>query len=112
MATIKQQVGAYRSGGGDILFGTDVGYIDVVDTTREYQLLAEAGMDFPAVLASLTTAPAARFGFSQNKGRIARGMDADLVIIEGDPRTDLSALARVQHTIRGGVIVFDAVQHG
>jgi imidazolonepropionase-like amidohydrolase len=110
MATIKQQVSAYRSGGGDILFGTDVGYIDVVDTTREYQLLAEAGMDFPAVLASLTTAPAARFGFAQTKGRIARGMDADLVIVDGDPRSDLSALARVQGTIRGGAIVYDAAR--
>jgi imidazolonepropionase-like amidohydrolase len=112
MATIKQQVNAYRSAGGGILFGTDVGYTDVVDTSREFQLLQEANLDFAAVLASLTTAPAARFGFAQRKGRIARGMDADLVIVEGDPRIDLSALTRVRQTIRTGRVIYDSTQAG
>jgi imidazolonepropionase-like amidohydrolase len=110
MTTIKQQTNAYAGAGGQILFGTDVGYIDVVDTSREFALLQEAGLDFPAVLAALTTAPAARFGFAQSKGRIARGMDADLVILDGDPRADLSALARVRQTIKGGAVIFDGSQ--
>ena len=61
-----------------------------------------------AILASLTTAPARRFGFARRKGRIAPGMDADLVILAADPAQDIEAFARVRHTIRGGRVMFSA----
>ncbi|MGH9320647.1 MAG: amidohydrolase family protein [Vicinamibacteria bacterium] len=38
------------------------------------------GLSWREILASLTTAPAARFGESDRRGRIAPGMDADLVL--------------------------------
>ena len=69
-------------------FGTDVGYIDVADPRREFELMAAAGLDWRAILASLTTQPAQRFGFADDKGRVAAGMDADLVVllIEASPQ--------------------------
>jgi len=39
-------------------------------------------MDFPAILASLTTNPARRFGFGDRSGRVAAGMDGDLVVLD------------------------------
>ena len=77
-----QQLKAYADAGGTILFGTDVGFIEDTDTTRELRLMADAGLDWRAILASLTTAPAARYGFATRKGRVAAGMDADLVVLE------------------------------
>jgi len=70
---------------GEILFGTDVGYTDHFDTTLEFTLMSRAGMTFPQFLASLTTTPARRFGFSARNGRLAKGMDADLVVLGADP---------------------------
>jgi imidazolonepropionase-like amidohydrolase len=103
-----ERLRAYNAAGGDILFGTDVGYIYQFDTSEEYALMQRAGMTFPQILASLTTNPARRFGFANHSGRIAANMDADLSIFQGDPGTDISALSRVSYTIRAGKVIFRA----
>jgi imidazolonepropionase-like amidohydrolase len=99
---------AYNASGGDILFGTDVGYIYQFDTSEEYALMQRAGMSFPQILASLTTNPARRFGFGDRSGRIAVTMDADLTVFRGDPGTDISAFSRVRYTIRAGRVIYRA----
>ena len=103
-----QQVKALADAGGTILFGTDVGYIEDADTTRELQLMADAGLDWRAILASLTTAPASRFGYGTRKGRVVEGMDADLVVLGKDPARDPAAFADVRFTIRGGEVIYSA----
>ncbi len=102
-----QQVSVYAKAGGQILFGTDVGYIDVYDTTEEYRQLARA-LDWRQILQALTAAPAERFGYAAHKGRLAPGMDADLVVLDGDPSKDVTAFARVRLTIRAGRTLYDA----
>jgi imidazolonepropionase-like amidohydrolase len=104
--TAQEQVRAYLERGGRILFGTDVGFIARYDPTREYQLMAGAGLDFPTILRSLTTAPAAQFGRDDRTGRIAPGLDADIVVVEGDPAREIEALARARLTMKRGRIIF------
>jgi len=72
----------------------------------EYDLMAQAGMSFRQILASLTTAPAERFGESARMGRIAPGLQADLAVVKGDPSKDVRALADVRYTLRAGQIVY------
>jgi imidazolonepropionase-like amidohydrolase len=105
IAMIKTQVKDFAAAGGQILFGTDVGYTDAVDTTEEYRLMS-AVLDWRRILASLTTAPAERFGYATHKGRIAVGMDADLVLLNADPAKDPTALAQVRDTIRAGRVIW------
>ena len=102
---ITAEVHDFSSAGGQILFGTDVGYTDAYDTTEEYRLMS-AALDWRQILASLTTAPASRFGFAAHKGRIAVRMDADLVLLDGDPAKDPTAFARVHDTIRAGRVIW------
>ena len=64
--------------------------------------------DFQAILASLTTNPAQRFGYATDSGRIAKGMDADLVVLSADPAQETSAFSKVRYTIRGGEVIFDS----
>ncbi len=64
--------------------------------------MADAGMTFAQILASLTTNPAQRFGYASHSGRIAPGMDADLVVLKSDPGADVTALSHVVSTIRDG----------
>jgi imidazolonepropionase-like amidohydrolase len=103
---ILEALGRFSRAGGRILFGTDVGYRPDYDPSEEYELMARAGLSFDQVLASLTTAPATLFGQSERKGIIATGKEADLVLLEGDPRAEIRALARVRYTLRKGEIIW------
>jgi len=101
-----QQLRAFSRAGGQVLFGTDVGYMREYDPTDEYLRMAQAGMSSVQVLAALTTAPAARFGEEARRGRIAAGMDADLAVLEADPARDARNFAKVRYTIRAGRVIF------
>jgi imidazolonepropionase-like amidohydrolase len=106
---ILNEVKNYSDAGGQILFGTDVGYLtDYPDLTREYKLLGRAGLTFSQILAALTTEPTVRFGLSATTGRVANGQDADLVILDGDPAGDVMAFSRVRMTLRRGHIIYRA----
>ena len=94
--------------GGQLLFGTDVGYLTDYDPTREYELMARGGLTWGDILASLTANPAARFGETPRRGRIAAGMDADLVVLGRDPAADARAFADVRRTIRSGHQLYGA----
>ena len=101
---ITSEVKDYATAGGQILFGTDVGYTDAFDTTEEYRLMS-AVLDWRAILRALTTAPAQRFGYAARKGRIEPGMDADVVLLDADPAQDPTAFARLRDTIRAGRVI-------
>jgi imidazolonepropionase-like amidohydrolase len=101
-----QELKAYSDAGGQVLFGTDVGYIDQFDTAEEFTLMSRAGMNFQQILASLTTGPAMRFGYSSHSGCIAKGMDADLVVLDGDPGRDVTAFSKVHQVIKSGKLTY------
>lgn len=102
----QQQVAAFVKAGGQPLFGTDVGYLDLTDTRHEFELMAGAGMSWRQILASLTTHPANRFGHGERLGRLAPGMQADVVVLWRDPAKDVAAFADVRYTIRGGQVIY------
>jgi imidazolonepropionase-like amidohydrolase len=102
----SQQLKSYSDAGGQILFGTDVGYTDQFDTAEEFTLMSRAGLTWQQILASLTTNPAERFGFATRFGRIAKGLDADIVVLSADPAQDVAAFSKVAFTIRQGKILF------
>jgi imidazolonepropionase-like amidohydrolase len=104
----QQQVAAFVQAGGELLVGTDIGYIALPDTRREIELMAAAGLDWRQILASLTTLPARRFGRADRQGRIAAGMAADIVLLFGDPAVDVTALADVKATVRAGRLIYQA----
>ncbi len=106
MSRAAQQLQAFSQAGGQVLFGTDVGYIEKFDTSQEFAWMARAGMNFQQILASLTTNPAARFGYSSHSGRIAKGMDADLVVLDGDPEREVTAFSKVHQVIRSGQLSY------
>jgi len=102
------QLRAWLAIGGTVLFGSDLGAVDP-DPTEEYLLMSQAGMNFRQILASLTTSPAERFGKSNESGRVAAGLKADLVVLKNDPAGNIQALTDVRYTLRNGNIIFSAV---
>jgi imidazolonepropionase-like amidohydrolase len=105
MERAARQLKTFSQAGGQVLFGTDVGYIDHFDTAEEFTWMSRAGMNFQQILASLTTNPAKRFGYADS-GRIAQGMDGDLVVLSADPAKDATAFSKVHYTIRGGKVIY------
>jgi len=106
VAQMVDQLRAYSEVGGDVLFGTDIGYTDHYDTTLEFNLMSQAGMSYLQILASLTTNPARKFKDSRRSGRIAKGMNADLVVLGTDPAQDVRAFSNARYTIRNGNVIY------
>lgn len=107
---ILDEVQDFSAANGPILFGTDVGFITDYDPTDEYLLMEKAGMDFSHVLESLTSAPARRFNEINVRGQVKQGLNADLVVVQGDPERDIRALTHVNYVFRDGRIVYPVVE--
>jgi imidazolonepropionase-like amidohydrolase len=89
--------------GGRVVYGTDLGNqgpppgVDV----EELRLLVSAGLSPGQALAAATSVAATHLGLD-GAGRIAPGARADLLLVDGDPMTDLAALERVRLVTRDG----------
>ena len=82
-----------RGAGATVLYGTDLGNTRVAGiSAEEIALLAAAGLDGEAILASGTRDPAKLWGLD-DLGRIGRGMAASLLVLDGDPLANPSVLA-------------------
>lgn len=101
-----EQLRAFKAAGGQILFGTDVGYMHEFDPTDEYVLMSRAGLTPMEILASLTTAPAARWKEEKEHGRVSPGFAADLVVLDADPAEDVRNFAKVRCVFRAGEQIF------
>ena len=105
IAAGKEQLRAFSAAGGQVLFGTDVGFLSEIDTDEEVGWMAAAGLDWRAILVSLTSAPARRMK-DTTRGALAVGAPADVVLVDGDPRADAQALTRIRGTWVSGKSVF------
>ena len=103
---IYAQVRRFHELGGQLIFGTDVGYMADYTTTGEFEGLAKAGLKGQDVLRMLTTAPAERLGVTSTKGTIEVGKNADLVVIASDPMQNVTSFADVQATVRDGRLLW------
>jgi imidazolonepropionase-like amidohydrolase len=97
-----EQLRVFSEAGGQVLFGTDVGYMTEYDPTDEYVLMQRAGLTAAQILTSLTTAPAARWKEEGRRGRVAPGLDADLVVLNADPVSDVRNFANIRCVYRDG----------
>lgn len=104
-ATVEQLRG-FVAAGGEVLFGTDVGYMADFDPTEEYVLMSKAGLSPLQILATLTTTPAARWGEADAQGRLESGYFADVIVLEGDPVDDVTNFAKVRCAFRAGRLIY------
>lgn len=99
-----EELKAYFSEGGTILFGTDVGFQSKYDTSQEYEFMGRA-MGWRDILASLTTNPSTFFK-EPAKGKVEKGMSADLVVLDADPSNNVLNFAKVAYSIRAGKVIY------
>ncbi|HLK56063.1 MAG TPA: amidohydrolase family protein [Chthonomonadaceae bacterium] len=90
-------VRALHRAGVPLLAGTDApapGVPHGLGLHRELELLVQSGLKPTEALAAATSEPARFFGF-HDRGRIAKGFRADLVLIQGDPSVDITTTRNI-----------------
>lgn len=103
----RDAVARLRTAGVPILTGTDApnpGTAAGISIHRELELLVSAGLTPVEALAAATSVPAHCFGLD-DRGRIARGLHADLLLVDGDPTTDIRATRAIAGVWRRGAFV-------
>jgi imidazolonepropionase-like amidohydrolase len=104
---IREIVARFHALDGQLIFGTDTGFLTDYSVQEEYRQLALAGLSFRDVLAILTTAPAQRFGVLAHEGRIERGANGDLTILAADPsQGKMEDFGNVRYAICAGRVIF------
>jgi len=91
-----------HDGGVRIAFGTDSGVSAHGDNAQEFALLVRAGLTPLEAVQSATVGAAEHLRISDQAGRIAVGMPADLIAVGGDPLSDVTELERVVFVMKGG----------
>ncbi|GLY29830.1 amidohydrolase family protein [Kineosporia sp. NBRC 101731] len=72
------------------------------DLQSEFREMARAGLTPLDILRSTTTVPAAFLGRSDRMGAVARGMDADFLLLEADPLAKVEHLGTISAVVREG----------
>jgi Amidohydrolase family len=87
-----------------IVPGTD--FYPGITLHRELELYVRAGIPASRVLQMATRDAAQVLGQEATLGRIAPGMIADLILVDGDPTADISAIRRTRFVMRDGRFYF------
>jgi imidazolonepropionase-like amidohydrolase len=93
---LNRMVAGSDSGCGNLAFG----HLDY-----DLTLMNRGGMTAMQVLESATRVTAEAIGLADQLGTLEPGKIADLIVVDGDPSTDVSALSRVKAVFRDGLQV-------
>ncbi|MFC5388914.1 amidohydrolase family protein [Brevundimonas bullata] len=93
-----------HAGGVRIAFGTDTGVSAHGDNAQEFALLVRAGLTPLEAIQSATVGAAEHLKISNEAGRLAPGMPADLIAVSGDPLSDVTELERVRFVMKSGQV--------
>ena len=109
-----RHVESYRfalEAGVEVLLGSDMPpFVDTEGTSatvRELEHMADFGLSPAAALRAATTAPARWLGADDDLGTVQTGRYADLIAMDEDPTSDVSALRSLRWVMKGGRVVRD-----
>lgn len=93
---------ALHDGGVTIIPGTDA--LSGYTLHRELELYVRAGIPAAEVLRMATLTSAEVMGVNKDRGTIAAGKLADLILVDGDPLKNMRDLGKITTVIKGGTV--------
>lgn len=110
LARMEKTLSRMHQAGVPIVLGSDTanwsvltGYPHGVTTLREAELLEDAGLSPMEVIVAGTSRAAELLGVADDRGTVAVGQRADLVILADDPLEGIDAVWSVLWTVKDGV---------
>ena len=91
--------------GVKLSFGTDAGVYPHGRNARQFKYMVRYGMTPMQAIQAATVVSAELLGWSADVGAIAPGHFADMIAVKADPLADIAALERVDHVMKGGLVV-------
>ncbi len=88
--------------GVTIASGSDVGVFTHGDNVRELEIMVAYGMQPVDAVRSATSVNAKVLHMDTVIGRVATGLFADLIAVDGDPTVDISALRKIKLVMKAG----------
>jgi imidazolonepropionase-like amidohydrolase len=98
----------FLAAGVRVVAGNDAGlpYTGFGCLWQELDAMTAGGMTAMQAITAATGAAARALGLADRIGSIQCGKQADLLVVDGDPTADISALSRVQMVMQAGRTVF------
>ncbi len=90
--------------GTKMAFGTDGGVYPHGDNWKQFPLMVEWGMKPIEAIRAATLSAADLIGIKDKTASIEKGYWADVIAVEGDPLTDVSAIRNVKFVMKGGEV--------
>jgi imidazolonepropionase-like amidohydrolase len=91
--------------GVKIGFGTDAAVYPHGQNAKEFKLMTDLGMPPIDALRAATSADAELFGIADKVGTLEKGKLADVIVMAGDPTTDITATERISFVMKEGKIL-------
>jgi len=96
-------VGALHRAGIPVVAGTDQA-VPGHSLHREIELYVQAGFSPMEAIQAATIVPARAMGLEKESGTIEKGKRGDLILIDGDPLTDIRNTRNVEYVFTNGVM--------
>lgn len=106
--SLLQQLKLLVDAGVKIVAGTDAGWrVTPFDAlTNELILMHQGGLSRSQAILSATSQAAEAIGLADQKGRLAKGYDADIIAVDGDPLESLEALRQIRFVMKSGSVIY------
>ena len=102
---------AAKTPGLKMVFGTDAVAGAHGRNAEEFiDRVRDCGVDPTAAMVSANSLGAEALGMADQIGSIAPGLQADVIALDGDPLTDITAVRRVVFVMKGGVVYKNAAR--
>lgn len=101
-ANMVRMVKKLYDNGIQLVAGTDAGSGYAFD--RELEIYVQAGIPAPEVLRMATLEAATVMHQDKDFGSISAGKYADMILVDGDPTTNISDVRKVDTVIKGGAV--------